>query len=68
MKTERSSQMLKRTKTMKIEDYKKRFINLFKEMEQDIGPCYYVEVEREEETAYGTEEIIASTYKCRVRF
>lgn len=52
---------------MKTNDYKKRFIDLFKEMEQDLGDCVSVEVEREDEVAYGG-EIVRSTYKCIIRF
>ena len=52
---------------MKTNDYKKRFIDLFKEMEQELGDCVGVEIDRDDEVAYGG-EIVKKNYKCRIRF
>ncbi len=52
---------------MKTEEYKKRFIDLFKEMEEDLGRCAEVDIERDDEIAYGG-KIIRASYKCRIRF
>lgn len=51
----------------KTEDYKKRFIELFKEMEQELGNCDEVYVSRDNEvTSDG--KIVRSSYKCTMRF
>lgn len=52
---------------MTADDYKKRFIALFQEMEKELGTCNSVEIEREDEVAY-MGEIVKSTYTCRMRF
>ncbi len=51
----------------KTEDYKKRFIELFKEMEQELGNCAEVCVSRDNELTYNG-EIVRSSYKCTMRF
>ena len=51
---------------MTTNDYKKKFIDLFKEMEQELGDCASLEIEREDETHFG--EIVRKSYKCRIFF
>jgi len=52
---------------MKTNDYKKKFIDLFKEMEQELGDCKTVEIEREDEVSF-IGNIISISYACRIRF
>ena len=52
---------------MTTNDYKEKFIELFKEMEEEIGDCASVEIEREDEVSFG-DEIIQKSYKCRMKF
>jgi hypothetical protein len=52
---------------MKTNDYKKKFIDLFKEMEQELGDCNTVEIEREDEFSF-TGDIVSKSYACRIRF
>lgn len=42
---------------MNIMDYKKSFINLLKEMEEDLGECTDVDIEHWD-----------GSYKCTIRF
>ena len=51
---------------MTTDDYKKKFVDLFKEMEQELGDCASLEIEREDETRFG--EIVRKSYKCRIMF
>lgn len=52
---------------MTVNDYKKRFIDLFKEMEKELGNCSEVRVESESKVAcYG--EMIDKYYSCRIEF
>jgi hypothetical protein len=51
----------------KTEGYKKRFIELFKEMEQELGTCAEVCVSRDNEVAHDG-KIVRSSYKCTMRF
>ena len=52
---------------MKTEDYKKKFIELFKQMEDELGKCAEVDIERVDERVYGG-EIVRTSYKCIMRF
>lgn len=52
---------------MTTNDYKKKFIDLFKEMEQDLGECASLEIERENEIRY-MGEIVSKSYNCRIVF
>ena len=52
---------------MTTDDYKKKFIDLFKEMEQELGDCNTVEIEREDEVSF-TGSIISKSYTCRITF
>lgn len=52
---------------MKTEDYKKRFIALFQEMEKDLDKCQSVEIDRDQDIVYGG-EIVDSHYTCKIRF
>ena len=48
-------------------DYKEKFIDLFKEMEQELGSCASVDIEREDQVYYNG-EIIHSNYTCKIIF
>ena len=52
---------------MTTNDYKEKFIELFKEMEHELGSCASVEIEREDQVCYNG-EIIHSNYKCKIIF
>ncbi len=51
---------------MTTNDYKKKFVDLFKEMEHELGDCASLEIERENEVRFG--EIVGKSYKCRIVF
>ena len=51
---------------MTTNDYKKKFVDLFREMECELGDCASLEIERENEIRLG--EIVGKSYKCRIVF
>ena len=51
---------------MTTDDYKKRFIALFKEMEDELGSCNSVVIEKCDEFRYI--EVVESTYRCKMEF
>lgn len=52
---------------MTTNDYKKKFVDLFMEMEHELGDCASVEIDRTDEVSFGG-EIIHRSYKCRITF
>lgn len=51
---------------MTTNDYKNKFVDLFKEMEYELGDCASVEIERENEVCCS--DIVGKSYKCKIIF
>ena len=53
---------------MKIDEYKQKFIELFKQMEEECGKCESVEINTIGKICNGDHEIIAKKVVCKIEF